>query len=182
MADLWLTGKRINLYLDRDTQFTLELPQVGSAVFSAPVLEMQRARSASSVLLGTAMVPVPAIVGGALRATWTAAMTGLINDLSGVGNVTRLRYRLRARSDGGPVRTLVSGYMNVGPIGYGTTADLLSVPIIVNTGDIVVGDVTIVEPDDPGTPDPDVDNLAFTEMWSADVAVAWQASVYSTYQ
>lgn len=179
MADVFLTGKIVNVYVDRDTEFSITLPQTTGVALTNPVLEVQRIRTSGATALPAALVPTATIVGDALKALWTAVQSGAMQDLVSPTTVARFRFRMRAQANGAPLRTFVAGKIHVGPVGFASGGENLVLPIEVLTGNIIVGDVTIIEepevPVVPGTTPVhatkwDTDDF---EKWDADDYVVW---------
>jgi hypothetical protein len=151
MPDLFIAGIRRDLFMDRDTATTLRVPPVGEQVLTEPEFEIRRSR-----------VTGPGYIAGENR-------------------VSYMRYRLRAAADGGAVRTFVSGKFVVGPIGFAQPEDDLELPFIINTGDIVFGDVVIVvDPEEPE--EPEGDDLADVVLFSATSGLLWETDVYAQWE
>jgi hypothetical protein len=182
MPDLFIAGIRRDLFMDRDTATTLRVPPVGEQVLTEPEFEIRRSRVTGPGYIASAYVPTATInADGELEVVITEAHTGAWQDLAGENRVSYMRYRLRAAADGGAVRTFVSGKFVVGPIGFAQPEDDLELPFIINTGDIVFGDVVIVvDPEEPE--EPEGDDLADVVLFSATSGLLWETDVYAQWE
>lgn len=180
-TEVFLSGVRVNVSIDRDSQFTLTITSTAGGTLSDAVVELKRSRVEGLRSVASSLIPVPTVAVDELSATavFTAVMTGALNDLATDGHVAFFRYRMRAKINDGALQTFASGVLAVGPIGFGKTGTNLTIPYAISTGNIVVGDITVTPPgEDPGDPDPPGDTLADATLWEAEFAEAWETGNY----
>lgn len=178
MAESFFAGVRRDLLMDRDTELVLTVDAQTGVTLTGPVFEMQRSRVPGSGELAAALVPVPTITSsGDFQVTLTEELTGAWQDLAGVGRVSSFRYRGRASADGGSLRTLIAGYIRIGPIGFAQPVTAVNALVTINTGDVVFGDVDDDDPDDPEDP-----TYADAIMWDSTNVVEWETDQYATWE